>query len=162
MKADDVIKYVFEEERQDYQARLMKCRKAGLVQARQISMYLIKYFFRDMTWDEVGICLGQKHDGAIHAYNKVSNYIATEKLYEKRISKYIQVIRGRMDNKLRVNCVTATYKMNNKRISLTKIEGDNWLVFVKKLEGRKIDKKHLVFTDEAINGLVEMYQILKK
>jgi hypothetical protein len=161
MKPEEIIKYIFDEERQDYQSRLMKCRKAGLVQARQRSMYLIKFFYPQTTWDEVGICLGQKHDGAIHAYNKVTNYIATEKKYEREMSKYITVIRGRMNNRLQVNCVTATYKMNNKRISLTKIEGDNWLVFVKKLEGKKIDKKHLVFTDEAINGLLEMYQILK-
>jgi hypothetical protein len=160
MKPDELIKYIFEEERQDYQARTLKCRKAGLVQARQRAMYLLKFFYPQMIWEEIGQMFGQKHDGAIHAYTKVTNYIATEKRYEKEMAKYIAVLRNRITNKMKVNCVSVEYKMTNKRAILHKSD-EGWIILLKRLNGRKVEKKHLALSDEALQGIIESYQILK-
>jgi len=159
MKPEELIKYIFEEERQDYQARALKCRKRELVQARQRAMYLLKYFYPQMIWEEIGNYFGQKHDGAIHAYTKVTNYIATEKKYEKEMAKYIAVLRNRINNKMKVNCVTVEYKMNNKRAVLLKKE-DSWVITLKRLNGRKVEQRHLSISDEALQGIIESYKIL--
>jgi len=160
MKPEDVVKYVFSEERQDYQSRALKCRKAELVQARQRSMYLVKYFFPQMKWELVGNLFDQKHDGAIHAYNQVTNFIATEKAYQERMAKYISVLRNKQHNRMKVNCKSAEYKMINKRAILHKTD-EGWIILLKRLNGRTVEKKHIIISNEAMIGLVESYQILK-
>lgn len=162
MKPEDIIKFIFEHEQVDYELRAYKSRKGKLVQARQRSMYLVKHFFPLMTWDEVGSLFGQKHDGAIHAYNKVSSYIATEKMYSREIANYITKIRLRINKatKLKVNCTSATLKMVNRRAILKKTSL-GYVITLKRLNGKKIEEATLNLSYEAMEGINEAYNILK-
>jgi len=161
MTAEDLIKYVFKQEGQDYEARFLKCRKVPFVQAKQRSMYLLKHFFPNMSGNQIGAFFGQKHDGAIHAYYVVTNYIATEKKYEAEMSKYILILRGMMNAKLKINCTSVMYKMTNKRAILHKTD-TGYIIQLKRLVDKKVEKKHLVLTDEAMQGLIECFNILNK
>jgi hypothetical protein len=166
MKPEELIKYVYAEEQQDPQTRFLKCRKKGIVQARQRSMYLLKYFFPVMTWDSVGFYFCQKHDGAIHAYNQVTNYIATEKKYSDEIAKYIIVIRGRINNKLKVNCTSVTYRMDNKRAILRKTTL-GYEIILKRLNHlsefkSQVESQTLNISTEALDGIIQAYQIFNK
>jgi hypothetical protein len=161
MTQDDLIKYVFREERQDYEARFLKCRKIPFVQAKQRSMWLLNHFFPKMSGNQIGAYFGQKHDSFIHSRDVVTNFIATEKKYAAEMSKYIRVLRGMMNTKMKINCTSVMYKMLNKRAILHKTD-TGYIIQVKRLVDKKIEKRHLVLTDEAMSAIVECYNILNK
>lgn len=159
MEPNEIIKYIFAEERQDYQARLLKCRKRELIQAKQRSMYLIKHFNPHLRWEDVGAYFGQKHDGAIHAYNKVTNYIATEPKYSNEIARYITIIRGKINRGMKVKNNTVEYRMFNKRVILNKTDS-GYIILLKRLVGRKVEKKYMVVSPEAMDAIINAYKIL--
>jgi hypothetical protein len=159
MKPEDLIKYVFREEGQDYEARFLKWRDKYFVQAKQRSMWLLKHFYPQMPGNQIGAFFGQKHDSFIHSYNVVTIFIATEKKYSDEMSKYILVLRGMMNAKLKINCTSVTYKMLNKRAIVHKTD-TGYIIYIKRLNGRKVESKHLVLTDEAMAGIVECFKIL--
>ena len=162
MKPEDIIKYVFATEQQDYQARALKCRKSDLVQARQRSIYLIKHFHPYLLWREVAEMFDLDHASAIHAYNKVTNYISTEKRYNDDMSRYILIIRNSTKiPALRVNCVSATYRMTNKRAILRKT-ALGYEIKLKRLNERTIETATLNLSAEAMAGIVEAYKTLTK
>ncbi|MFA5715037.1 MAG: hypothetical protein WC998_04825 [Candidatus Paceibacterota bacterium] len=166
MEPEDLIKYVFSEERIDYELRFLKSRKRELVQARQRSIYLLHLFFPKMTWDSIAEPFGQKHDGSLHAYTQVTNYIATEKKYEQEMAKYITVIRGRISNKMKVNCTSVIYKMENKRAILrkTSLGYEITLKRLNHLSGFKsqIEQTTLNISSEALDGIFQAFKILNQ
>jgi hypothetical protein len=161
MIPDDLIKFVFKEEGQDYEARFLKWRDKYFVQAKQRSMWLLKHFYPKMSGNQIGAFFGQKHDSFIHSYNVVTNFIATEKKYSDEMSKYIRVLRGMMNAKLKINCTSVMYKMLNKRAIVHKTD-TGYIIYIKSLNGRKVESKHLILTDEAMSGIVECFKILNK
>jgi hypothetical protein len=98
---------------------------------------------------------------SIDARATVTNDIATDKKYEAEMSKYIRVLRGKMNAKLRINCTSVAYVMTNKRAILHKTD-TGYIIQLKRLVDKKIEKKHLVLTDEAMQGLIECFNILNK
>jgi hypothetical protein len=161
MEPEDLIRYVFKEEGQDYEARFLKCRKIPFVQAKQRAMYLLKHFYLKLSYNQIGTFFGGWHDMSIHACRVVNNHIATEKKYSAEMSKYIRVIRGKMNAKLRINCTSVAYVMTNKRAILHKTD-TGYIIQLKRLVDKKVEKKHLILTDEAMQGLIECYNILNK
>jgi hypothetical protein len=161
MTPEDLIKYVFKQEGvydDFYMLRKSSCRKRKLVQARQRSMYLIRIFFPYLTWDAIGqfFADGKRHDRAMHAYKTVSNFIETEKIYAKEMELYIKVLKA-MNNKIINNSVV--YKMPNKRVILSKTS-NGFLILLKRLENKTIEKKYLNVSDEAMQAIVESYKLL--
>lgn len=122
-------------------------------------MYLVKHFYPHLRWEDVGAYFGQKHDGAIHAYNKVTNYIATDKCYASEIARYISIIRGKIDKKMKVKDSTVQYKMFNKRVILNKTDS-GYIILLKRLSGRKVEKKYMAVTSEAMEAIINAYKIL--
>jgi hypothetical protein len=165
MKPEDLIKYVFREEGQDYEARFLKWRDKYFVQAKQRSMWLLKHFYPAMSGNQIGAFFGQKHDGFIHARDKVTNFIATEKKYSDEMSKYIRVLRGMMNAKLKINCTSVVCKMHNKRAILRKTTL-GYVITLKRLEhlsGRDVILTNIMnISDEAMAGVVECFKILNK
>lgn len=161
MKPEDLIKYVFKQEGQDYEARFLKDRNKYFVQAKQRAMWLLKHFYPNMSGNQIGAYFGQKHDGFIHSRDVVTNFIATEKKYSDEMSKYIRVLRGMMNAKLKINCTSVMYKMTNKRAILHKTD-TGYIIQLKRLVDKKVEKKHLILTDEAMQGLIECFNILNK
>jgi len=161
MKPEDLIKYVFREERVDYELRASKSRKRELIRARQRSMYLLKHFFPKMSDSEITQPFNKDRCTSIDARATVTNDIATDKKYEAEMSKYILVLRGMMNAKLKINCTSVMYKMLNKRAIVSKTD-TGYIIYIKRLNGRKVESKHLVLTDEAMAGVVECFKILNK
>ena len=161
MKPEDLIKYVFREERVDYGLRDSKSRKRKLIRARQRSMYLLKHFFPKMNDSEITEYFKKDRCTSIDARDTVANDIATNKQYSDEMSKYIRVLRGMMNAKLKINCTSVMYKMLNKRAIVHKTDA-GYIIYIKRLNGRKIESKHLVLTDEAMAGVVECFNILNK
>lgn len=162
MNAEQIIKYVFASEQQDYQARGLRCRKAGLVQAKQRSVYLLRHFYPKMTWAVTGEYFGQGHDMAIYNYNKVIAFMSVDKKYSDEIMRYIKLIResGKLPN-LQVNCTSATYRMPNKRAILRKT-ALGYEIKLKRLVDRKVETRALSISAEALAGIVEAYNTLTK
>jgi hypothetical protein len=161
MTAEDLIKYVFKEERVDYELRASKSRKRELIRARQRSMYLLKHFFPKMSDSEITQPFNKDRCTSIDARATVTNDIATDKKYEAEMSKYIRVLRGMMNAKLRINCTSVAYVMTNKRAILHKTD-TGYIIQLKRLVDKKVEKKHLALTDEAMRGLIECFNILNK
>jgi len=161
MTAEDLIKYVFKEERVDYELRASKSRKRELIRARQRSMYLLKHFFPKMSDSEITKPFNKDRCTSIDARATVTNDIATDKKYEAEMSKYILVLRGMMNAKLKINCTSVMYKMTNKRAILHKTD-TGYIIQLKRLVDKKVEKKHLILTDEAMQGLIECFNILNK
>jgi hypothetical protein len=159
MIPEDLIKYVFKEERVDYELRASKSRKRELIRARQRSMYLLKHFFPKMSDKEITEPFGKDRCTSIDARDTVSNDIATDKKYEAEMSKYIRVLRGMLNAKLKINCTSVMYKMTNKRAILRKTSL-GYEITLKRLVDKKVEKRQLVLTDEAMQGLIECYNIL--
>jgi hypothetical protein len=51
--------------------------------------------------------------------------------------------------------------MLNKRAIVHKTD-TGYIIYIKRLNGRKVESKHLVLTDEAMSGIVECFNILNK
>jgi hypothetical protein len=166
MKPEDLIKYVFREESQDYEARFIKCRKVPFVQAKQRAMWLLKHFYPKLSYNQIGTFFGGWHDMSIHACRVVNNHIATEKKYSDEMSKYILVLRDMMNAKLKINCTSVMYKMTNKRAILRKttLGYEITLKRLNSLSGFRdqVEQTTLNISDEAMQGLIECYNILNK
>jgi hypothetical protein len=162
MNAEQIIKYVFATEQQDYQARGLRCRKAELVQAKQRSAYLIHYFYPNLSYNAIGQMFGQKSRVAIYSYDTITGYIAIDKDYADEMNRYILIIRNSFKiPALQVNCVSATYRMPNKRAVLRKT-ALGYEITLKRLNDRKVETKSLNISAEALAGIVEAYKTLTK
>lgn len=161
MNYEDLIKYVYKEERIDYELRSLKCRKRPNVQAKQRAMYLGHWFFPLLTWEKIGQPFNQKHDGAIHAYNTVCNLIATDKIYANEMSKYFRAVRRDLNRHLQVNCTSGTLKMQNKRATLRKT-ALGYEIKLKRLNGREIELSSIALSVEAMEGIVDIFEKLNK
>ncbi len=159
MEPGDIIRFVFKEERVDYELRASKSRKRELIRARQRSMYLLKHFFPKMSDSEITQPFNKDRCTSIDARATVANDIATNKQYSDEMSKYIRVLRGMMNAKLKINCTSVMYKMLNKRAILYKTD-TGYEIQLKRLVNKKIEKKYLVLTDETMAGIVECFKIL--
>jgi len=162
MKPEDIIKYVFEEEGVDFQLLKIPSRKFEMVQARQRAAYLVHYFYPFLTLSAIrDLLLYDSHATVLNCFKKVTNFIATEKKYEREMAKYITVIRKKIEraNKFTITDTAVKYKMKNKRLYLMKADG-GFILHVCKLDGREVVKQTLSFTDEAMAGIVESYKIL--
>jgi len=158
MKPDDLIKLVFLYEGQDYQARHLKCRKAHIVQARQRSMYLLKFFYPRMTWTKVAGYFNMEHDVAIYTYNKITGLIAVDKHYEKDMSELINRLRKdqiMIKNQER----SSVYKMENKRVILSKTK-QGYVFLLKRLNNDQIEIRSLSVSDEAMEAIIKMYHLI--
>jgi hypothetical protein len=161
MKPEELIKIVFEFENVDLELKQFKSNKRELVQAKQRAMYMLKFFFHELTWKQCAGYFNQKHDQGIYAYTKVTDLIATDRAYEKQIARLINIIQGKLANKLKVNCVSAEFRMLNKRAILHKTD-EGFIILLKRLNGRIIEKKHISISSDAMAGIVESYNLLNK
>jgi len=164
MKPEELIKIVFKEERVDFELVKIKRQNAILVQARQRSAYLLHYFFPLMINSDIMTYFGYDRPSTVlNSYKRVTNYIATEKKYEKEMAKLIHLIRAKMEreSKYRRYPNTVVCKMKNKRAILYKGE-EGYVIVLKRLSGRNIELQKLSISDEALQGIIESYQILNK
>ena len=166
MKPEELIKIVFKEERVDYELVKIKRKSNVLIQARQRSAYLLHYFFPFMINSDIMVYFGYNRPSTvINSYKRVTNYIATEKKYEKEMARLIKLIRAKMEreNKYRTLPTGAIeFKMKDKRLTL-KLDDNIYTLQVKKLtEEKKVATQFLTFTPEALEGITEMYKLLNK
>jgi len=159
MKPDEIVYYVFKNEQVDYDMRKIKSGKKEIVQARYRSLYLIHYFYPELNDKALAEIFNKSRALPYHALTTVTNLIATDKQYEKEMSRYIKVIRYRIV-KLKEEGQSVQYKMPNKRVILHRTD-KGYLIFIKRLNGKQIEKTHLSLSDEAMAAIVESYQILK-
>ena len=66
---------------------MSKTRKQGIVQARQLSMYLC-HKYTDMSYAEIGRQMGKKdHSTVLHSCDMVARRLATEKNYRHQVEE---------------------------------------------------------------------------
>lgn len=166
MKPEELIKIVFKEERVDFELVKINSQRGVLIQARQRSAYLLHYFFPLMTNGEIMEYFGYSQPSTIiHCYKKVTNYIATEKKYEREMTKLIKLIRSKMEreNKYRVlSSGVILFKMHNKRLILSLVDNVYTLQVKKLTDEKKVATQFLTFTPEALEGITEMYTQFNK
>jgi hypothetical protein len=97
MKPEDIAKYVFSEQVVDWELRAIKCRKAQLVMARQISYYLINWFMPDVNQEEVSSIFAQDRCTMVHSVKNIKNLLYSEKSLRPKVDKYLNVIRKQLN-----------------------------------------------------------------
>jgi hypothetical protein len=101
MTYEELCKYVFSEERVDWELHAFKSRKRQLVQARQISIYLANWFWpKRYTNVELTKIFGQDHSSAQSSFKTVSKLLFSDKQYRTNMDKYLHVIRDRIKNEV--------------------------------------------------------------
>ena len=89
----DVCHYVFEQEEIPWIDHDLKYRGRELVIARQISMYLGRWFFPTMTDRERADIFRLDHTTSQHAYKTIRNLMYSDKDLRVRIDKYLVYIK---------------------------------------------------------------------
>jgi hypothetical protein len=159
MTPDDIIRDVFKHEQQDYEGRFLRNKKMEAVQARQRAMYLIKHFFPKTSYSQLGRYFGKDHATAMHSCRLVTNFIATEKGYEKEMAVYIHRIRRAMGLPIQQKPKSAVYKMHNRRAILHRTDR-GYVITLKRLNDRRVESQHMSLSVEAMGGIVELYNKL--
>jgi len=89
----DLCHYVFSEENMAWSDHALKYRKRELVIARQISMYLGRWFFPIHTDKELAEIFNQDHATSQHAFKTVRNLMFSDKEFRCKIDKYLAYIK---------------------------------------------------------------------
>lgn len=161
MTPDEITKMVFSTEGLDFESRKQPARFRKDVQGRQRAMYLIKYFHPTMSYKDIGLMFGRDHATAIHACNKVTNFIATEKWYAQQMGVYILRIRRQISVPLHNKGKEVTYRMLNRRAILCKT-AQGYVITLKRLRDSKVETRSISLSDEAMNGIIECYNTILK
>jgi hypothetical protein len=159
MTPDEIIRDVYKHERVDYDGRMLPDRKKRHLQARQRAMYLIKYFHPIVSYYEIGRMFGKHHATVMHSCSLVTNYIATEKAYEREMGVYIHRIRRSMGLPVQKKPKSAVYKMHNRRAILHRTDR-GYVITLKRLNDRRVESQHMSLSVEAMGGIVELYNKL--
>jgi len=124
MKYEDLCKYVFSEERVDWNLHNIKCKKREVVTARHICIYLGDWFFKGMTWEQLTEPFNQTHANGLSAKKRIVKLMASEGDLKRRINKYLVILRGRMDTSDRTTLLNTNpnYKDVEKSIMLESID----------------------------------------
>lgn len=95
LSADDITQAVCEKYGVKAKDLSAKSRKAALVGARQLAMYLI-HKYTDATYSEIGRLFGKRdHSTVLYACNQVASRISTEKAYRREVEDLESAIRPR-------------------------------------------------------------------
>jgi hypothetical protein len=92
MNYEELCKYVFSEERVDWNLRSLKNRRKPLVLARHISIYLGNWFFPMMTDDDLIKPFNQDRCTTFHAIKNIKNLLFSDKDLRRRIDKYLRIL----------------------------------------------------------------------
>lgn len=159
----DIIQYVFQQEQVDLELKNISSRKTKLVNARYISIYLINWFFPTMKANIVMGYFKINRSGFYHALITVKDLIQTDRKFEDKIARYIGHI-SNFKSDVRPFVVkgnTITKKLLNRRITLKKTN-DIYSINIKRLKERKIEEMSFSLTHEAMDSLMDAYNILRK
>lgn len=96
MEYIDICKYIFAEERVDWELHNFKSRRRQLVQARQISMYLGNWFYPNITDKLLAGIFGLDHASAQASFKAVKKLLFSDKAYRANMDKYLMQIRERI------------------------------------------------------------------
>jgi hypothetical protein len=98
MTYEEIAKYIFSEERVDWELHKLKDRHRQLVLARQIAIYIAHWFYPAITNRELGEIFGQDHANANHSIKSVSNLLFSDKELRSRVDKYLIILREKIRN----------------------------------------------------------------
>lgn len=96
MKYEELCKYVFSEQQVDWELHNFKSRKRQLVQAKQICIYLGRWFFNGLRDIDLTEPLGIERSGYFHAQKSVKSLMFSDKQYRTNMDKYLLEIRKRI------------------------------------------------------------------
>lgn len=163
MNYEEICKYVFREQRIDWELHNIKSRKREIVDARYISMYLGNWFFPKMSADEATFIFGIDRTNFYAGLRCIKKLLFSDKQMRTDIDKYLAYISRKIavNRYLTVNAGTVIYKLKNKRIILKK-RIDAYEIRIKKLQDKTIEEQKLVVTYETMEGIFNAYQILNK
>lgn len=92
MEYIDMCKYIFNEEKIDWELHNSKSRKKELVEARYISIYLGNYFYPKLKQRDLGIVFDKCREDAWHAIKQIGSLLITDKELKAKVDKYIMYI----------------------------------------------------------------------
>jgi hypothetical protein len=98
MEYIELCKYVFSEERVDWELHAIEDRKRQLVVARQISMYLGDWFFPQLSYKELAGIFGKDHSTCSHALKTIKELLFSDKSLRFRMDKYLKIIHDKIKN----------------------------------------------------------------
>lgn len=96
MNYTELCKYVFSEERVDWELHATESRKRELVLARQISVYLGNWFFPEIINRDLAGIFGKDHAIATHSIKAIKSLLYSDKNLRIRIDKYLRIIREKI------------------------------------------------------------------
>jgi hypothetical protein len=122
MTYEELCKYVFSEERVDWELHAIEDRKRQLVVARQISMYLGDWFFPQIPYVQLAGIFEKDHATCSHALKTIKALLFSDKSLRFRIDKYLKVIREKIKNEEQNQVVVLMQNENAREKLLETIE----------------------------------------
>lgn len=164
MTPEDIIKFVFKHEVVDLELKDVAKKKRKPAWARYISIYLINWVYPQYSQNEVMKYFPALNRSAFsQALKVIKNEMRFNNNFNRKIGMYIDQL-SRLNNDIRpfvVNGGVVTRKLLNRRITLKKhIQG--YSISIKRLHEGKIEEKNLSLTEEAMDSLMDAYNILRK
>lgn len=140
-----------------------KCRNRKYALPRQVSIVMGETYLKLNDY-ELTHPFDLVRCGVANARKSVYNLMDTDRAFRLQIQRLSMKIKRKIESEanfgnLKILPAAVEHKMLNKRAILSKTD-QGWIILLKRLNGKTIEKKHLVISDEAMTGIIESYKIL--
>lgn len=162
MTYDQLIRYIFSQENQVYEARKMKWRNRQFLEAKHISMTLGEWFF-NLSNSQTTNPFGNDHSTFNHTKKTVQDLRDTDKHFAAKYDRYLNEIRNMInienaikEGKCNTESSIVTRQYNNTTLQLESTVTGYILRSSIITNGAKVTRE-MTFTYEGMQALVDAY-----
>lgn len=160
----EIVKYVFEQEGQDFEAIPVtnRCRQRPLVVTRQICMSLGQWFLCLSNKEAAGF-FKLDHATTNNAKIVIRNLRETDKAFDRRYSRYLTAIRQRMDIEQSIyemarskpGAIASRY-FDNKTLQV-EITEDGYRIISSQIINDQKKDRYINLTNEGMHAIIDCY-----